>query len=87
MNRLAHSSTHFGNWAIAVLPFIEQAAVHDRYDPLSLNHSAENRLVRETMIAAYVCPSDDYARQLAVPGSGPAHAMDAQYAPGSLSSH
>jgi prepilin-type N-terminal cleavage/methylation domain-containing protein len=76
-------STWYGNWAIAVLPYMEQAALFDRYDLQYANQSPENRVVRETAVAAYVCPSDDATGAPTVPATGPANAIGAKYAPGS----
>jgi prepilin-type N-terminal cleavage/methylation domain-containing protein/prepilin-type processing-associated H-X9-DG protein len=76
-------STQFGNWLIAILPYIEQGALYEQYDNHYPNESPQNRLVRETTVAAYVCPSDIAVRTLAVPATGPATLVGAKYAPGS----
>jgi len=76
-------STRFGNWMIAILPYLEQSALYDSYDPKSNNESPANRVVRETRVPTYVCPSDYKAEQSAVPASGPAAKQNARYAPGS----
>lgn len=76
-------ATKYGNWLIALLPHIEQNGIYDRYDVRYRNESPENRTVRETIVPAYVCPSDPGGTALAVPGSGPAHENGARYAPGS----
>ncbi len=75
-------STRFGNWLIAILPYIEQTALFDRYDARYLNEAPKNRAVRETIVAAYVCPSDGDTLAPAVPATGPA-ASGVKYAPGS----
>lgn len=79
----ASYSTHFGNWMIAILPYIEQNSLFNAYDKSNNNESAANRPVREMMVAAYVCPSDYTAEGPIVPASGPAAATGAMYAPGS----
>ena len=76
-------STQSGNWMIAILPYIEQGALHDQYDNRYTNESAQNRTVRETTVAAYACPSDYAIGTLAVPATGPASLVGAKYAPGS----
>jgi len=76
-------STRFGNWLIAILPYMEQGALFDRYSLGDLNESAENQAVRETSVAAYLCPSDSAPRRAAVPATGPAAAAGAKYMPGS----
>jgi type II secretory pathway pseudopilin PulG len=79
----ASYSSLFGNWMIAILPYIEQNALCDRYDLRYHNESSENRAVRETSVAAYVCPSDIDGQTPAVPATGPAQTAGAKYAPGS----
>lgn len=76
-------STHFGNWAIAILPYLEQTALFDSYRFEHVSESSENRQVRETTVAAFVCPSDSATRTPAVPATGPAAEAGARYAPGS----
>ena len=76
-------STQYGNWMIAILPYIERGALYDRYDNHCTNDSAQNSTVRETTVAAYACPSDTAIGALAVPATGPASLSGAKYAPGS----
>ncbi len=75
-------STRFGNWLIAILPYMEQIALFNRYDTHFLNEATENRAVRETIVAAYACPSDHDLQTLVVPATGPG-AAGAKYARGS----
>jgi len=60
------------NWAISILPYIEHNPLYGRYDDEVCNEADENRSVRETYVAAYVCPSDLDAGTLVVPAMGPA---------------
>ncbi|MDY0168771.1 MAG: DUF1559 domain-containing protein [Thermoguttaceae bacterium] len=76
-------STRYGNWLIAILPYVEQSALFDSYRLEYENHSPENQDVRETAVAAYVCPSDSATRTPSVPATGPAAQAGAKYAPGS----
>jgi prepilin-type processing-associated H-X9-DG protein len=76
-------SSHFGNWAIAILPYVEQTPLFDRYDARYLNEGPENQFVRETVVAAYDCPSDVDTQTPAIPASGPAFQAGSKYAPGS----
>lgn len=76
-------STRHSNWLIALLPFVEQVPLYESYDPRYNNESPENRLVRETKVALYLCPSDSGADIPAVPATGPAHHVGAAYMPGS----
>jgi prepilin-type N-terminal cleavage/methylation domain-containing protein/prepilin-type processing-associated H-X9-DG protein len=72
-----------GNWAIAILPFLEQENLFKNYHTKFANESPENRAVRETLVPAFVCPADLQPDEIAVPASGPANAQQASYAPGS----
>lgn len=72
-----------GNWMLAILPYIEQGNLADRYDKTHTSVSPENQAVRETVVAAYVCPSDLDTQTPAVPATGPAATENAKYAPAS----
>jgi prepilin-type N-terminal cleavage/methylation domain-containing protein/prepilin-type processing-associated H-X9-DG protein len=61
----------YTNWAIAILPFIEQQSLYDQYHPDLYNEDAANAFVREQIVEAYDCPSDQSALKLEHPGSGP----------------
>src|SRR5262245_6132542 len=61
--------TYYSNWAINLLPFIEQQAVFDRYDDTVVNVHANNKAVRETFIDAYSCPSEIKPKQILTPES------------------
>jgi prepilin-type N-terminal cleavage/methylation domain-containing protein/prepilin-type processing-associated H-X9-DG protein len=76
-------STQHGNWMIAILPYLEQEALFERYDVRYKNESPENRFVRETPLSTYLCPSDRTGEILAVPATGPAAKAGAKYARGS----
>ncbi|MBN1393825.1 MAG: DUF1559 domain-containing protein [Pirellulales bacterium] len=76
-------STRFGNWMIAILPYIEKNALYDGYDFSHNNESAENESFREATVSTYLCPSDYTADGPIVPASGPAFVAGAKYAPGS----
>ncbi len=63
------------NWAIALLPYMEQQTLYDRYDHSAYNQdpgkSNGNELVRQALVATYVCPSEPHGGDLQVPGTGP----------------
>jgi prepilin-type N-terminal cleavage/methylation domain-containing protein len=59
------------NWAIALLPFVEQQNLADRYDPAQVNESPANQFVRTSRVKLYICPSDLNTDEAAVPESGP----------------
>lgn len=46
------------NWAVRILPYIEETALHDQIDFDFLMSDPENARVREGAIAAFLCPSD-----------------------------
>ena len=73
------------NWAIAILPYVEQKSLYEAYDFDRFNEAPQNRRVRESSVAAYVCPADLNTGEPAVPATGPAgrHALDVPFMPGS----
>jgi prepilin-type N-terminal cleavage/methylation domain-containing protein/prepilin-type processing-associated H-X9-DG protein len=58
---------YYSNWAISILPFIEQGNLFKLYDNTVPNYHANNRAVVQTYVATYSCPSDLNARQLITP--------------------
>jgi prepilin-type N-terminal cleavage/methylation domain-containing protein/prepilin-type processing-associated H-X9-DG protein len=62
---------YFSNWAIQLLPFLEQEALYRQYDNKVVNTDANNQVVRETFVKVYACPSDLNAKQLLRPSSYP----------------
>jgi prepilin-type N-terminal cleavage/methylation domain-containing protein/prepilin-type processing-associated H-X9-DG protein len=53
-----NSKTHFENWVITLLPFMEQQALHDSFN-LKLPISDEiNQIPRGTALESMICPSD-----------------------------
>lgn len=63
------------NWAIALLPYMEQQSLYDLYDQLAYNQDPGrnngNKIVRESVVSLYVCPSEPGGPELIVPGTGP----------------
>jgi len=59
------------NWAIALLPYIEQQQLFDLYDHRVYNEDPANEVVRKTFVAAQVCPSDPGGGDLQIPCTGP----------------
>lgn len=80
---VASFSTHFGNWLIAILPYVEQEPLFDRYDQRYRNEHSANQFVRENLVPTYVCPSDALSSEPLVPATGPAAKAGARYRPGS----
>lgn len=60
------------NWAISILPYIEQQVLYDQYDMNATNIDPGNKIVRETKVSTYMCPTELETDALAVPDSGPA---------------
>jgi hypothetical protein len=68
-------STQSGtNWAISILPFIEQGAIYDTYDQNITNEQQpilpNGYCVVQQIVSTYNCPSDINALILENPGSG-----------------
>ena len=59
------------NWAIAILPYIEEKTLHDRYDHSVYNEDPENEFVRQALVTAYVCTSEPGGGDLQIPCTGP----------------
>jgi prepilin-type N-terminal cleavage/methylation domain-containing protein len=60
----------YTNWAIEILPYVEQADLYKKYNQLAFNETAANRAVGQQRVKAYECPSDLIAGTLEVPASG-----------------
>ena len=70
----------FINWAIALLPYLEQGSVFRSYDPTLPNASGTNQAVLQTFLPVMLCPTDVGTDQLIRPDQqGP----DFPTAPGS----
>ncbi len=55
------------NWAIEILPFIEEGGLYDRYDHKVDNLHVRNRIVLQTNLAVFNCPSDPNMNTLQEP--------------------
>lgn len=73
-------STYFGacctpptytNWAVEILPYMEQNAIYSQYQQTQLNTATVNNNVGRLRISSYECPSDPVAGKLENPASGP----------------
>ena len=63
----------YTNWAIAILPFIEQKPLYDTYRVDLYNEDqpiVNGYCVVQQVVPVYNCPSDDYAVRLENPASG-----------------
>ena len=60
------------NWALVLLPYIEQDVLAEGYDYSAFNMGTINSQVRDKFIPVYSCPSDTEPGKVAVPADGPA---------------
>ena len=61
---------HHMNWAIAILPQLEQQALYDAYDQDKYNAHPDNLPVLQTRLAIMVCPEDPHGKMLVQPTQG-----------------
>jgi prepilin-type N-terminal cleavage/methylation domain-containing protein/prepilin-type processing-associated H-X9-DG protein len=64
------AQVYYTNWAIVLLPFLEQDNLFKLYDDTLPNIDPVNKTLRETYVAVYTCPSDVNANKLIVPETG-----------------
>jgi prepilin-type N-terminal cleavage/methylation domain-containing protein/prepilin-type processing-associated H-X9-DG protein len=79
-------STYFANWAILILPYVEQDNLYKQYDNTVRNSHPRNQPVVQHYVSVYTCPSDPNAKQIMFPDStvnGITQADNAQYMTGS----
>src|SRR5262249_20978775 len=55
------------NWAILILPFIEQGNLYNQYNNKVGNTDPANKFVREQFVPVYTCPSDPNANMILTP--------------------
>jgi prepilin-type N-terminal cleavage/methylation domain-containing protein/prepilin-type processing-associated H-X9-DG protein len=61
----------YTNWAIEILPYIEQDNLYKQYRQNEQNVSTANNLVGQQRVKTYECLSDQLVGRLEVPASGP----------------
>jgi prepilin-type N-terminal cleavage/methylation domain-containing protein/prepilin-type processing-associated H-X9-DG protein len=61
----------YTNWAIEILPYIEQDPLYKRYNQFQLNTSANNNAIGQHRVTIYECPSDEHLGLMEDPASGP----------------
>ena len=71
MNISKNGTNCYTNWAIEILPYIEQNALYQRYDQSVTNEHPNNVFVTQSRVKTYECPSDPLAGKLEQPASGP----------------
>ena len=63
----------FMNWAVALLPYLEQGPLSQSYDPSLYNADPGHGAVLQTFLPVMICPSDVNTHELVVPSQqGPA---------------
>jgi prepilin-type N-terminal cleavage/methylation domain-containing protein len=70
-NDSAGNGQHWENWAISLLPYVEQEALQRQYDFGKRNADPAQAQVRTTFVKVYSCPADVFANQIVKPASGP----------------
>jgi prepilin-type N-terminal cleavage/methylation domain-containing protein len=63
------SPYYYANWAILLLPFLEQQNLYNQYIQNLPNDHPGNYQVVQTYVSVYTCPSDPNAKQFLLPGS------------------
>ena len=66
----------YTNWAIEILPFMEQENLYRQYNQLQLNETAANNRVGQQRVKTYECPSDSLVGKLERPQTGPGNGRD-----------
>jgi len=65
--RQTRSGIYHANWAILILPFVEQGDLYMRYNNNVSNTDPANAIVRTTFVPVYTCPSDPNANKIFTP--------------------
>jgi prepilin-type N-terminal cleavage/methylation domain-containing protein/prepilin-type processing-associated H-X9-DG protein len=76
----------YGNWALYLLPFVEQGNLYNMYDFTQMNYvtTGNDAVVKKTPLKVYSCPSDPNQGQVMEPASYGISGMDpGPYATGS----
>ena len=66
----------YSNWAIEILPYMENDNLYKQYRQNELNVSTNNNLVGQQRVKAYECPSDTLVGRMERPASGPGSGQD-----------
>ena len=61
----------YTNWAVEILPYMDQANLYKQYVQTEVNVSAANNAVGKQRVSSYECPSDTLLGKLENPASGP----------------
>src|SRR5262245_1689513 len=61
------TGTYYSNCFIQILPYIEQQALFSQYDDTVPNIHPNNKLVRESYVPTYACPSELRPKRILLP--------------------
>ena len=64
------AQVYYSNWAIIILPYLEQKNLYERYDDTQPNIHANNKVVRESFVGVYSCPDETQPKKLIIPETG-----------------
>src|SRR4051794_23758677 len=65
--QVENNTVYYWNWAIQILPYIEQNPLFLKYDNTKPNADPANLPVLQAQVSTYVCPAELRAGQLIVP--------------------
>lgn len=84
-NSATAKSEDLANWAISILPFLEQRALYETYNHEVFNEDRSNQALQTADVSLYRCPADPNAGKVHVPAMGPAAswALNTPYRSGS----
>jgi len=72
----ANGTPCYTNWAVEILPYMEQDALYKQYNQLILNEKTQNNLVGQQRVKSYECPSDNLRGKLEKPQTGPGNGLN-----------
>ncbi len=73
----------YENWAISILPYMEQDALKNLYKSNLVNEHRDNAPVRLAKVKMFVCPTDPTGFEPIVPYAGPGQRQGQKYMPSS----
>ncbi|MBA2114689.1 DUF1559 domain-containing protein [Bremerella alba] len=79
LNTTTAADKSLSNWAIGILPFLEQPALYEQYNQSVHNSHVDNQDVLTTILPAMLCPSDVNSEVL----TQPSQLLSIDIAPGS----
>lgn len=65
------TGSHFGNWAISILPNLEMQSLYDSYDETQINEAPVNEALRQSFLDVYICPTESNPTHLDTRATGP----------------